>query len=545
MSKPESGRKYIVWEPLLLALMVALGMMLGNKMKLGVSPAGKDSVGKHQQGAVEDILRYIETRYVDIVDSDALTEVAINAILNELDPHSQYLSAERRQYVEEEMSGEYVGVGIEKLHLDSSIVVVRTFPGSAALENGILPGDILLTLNDTVDLTRNIAPDSLQYLLRGEPGTTARVTVKKLDGVETTFDLTRSPIELSTIDHRQMLNDSLGYIRINRFAANTYKEFMRAVEDLVQEGLDDLVIDVRGNPGGFLQEVVKILDQLVSSKESLLVYTEGYRSKKMEYQSTGRNFYDLDDIVVLIDGNSASASEILAGSLQDLDRALVIGSKSFGKGLVQEQYPLSNGAAIRLTTARYFTPSGRLIQKQYQSGEMIERTVDELSTEYDLALGDSQIDSTEHTTANGRRVEAGGGIMPDIEVQGTSGMGPTERAHLIYYTLCFTAENYGRLQEKYYRPEVDVFIDKCVIDETDLGDLVMYLKKEWPEGSYDNNLDELHDVLKAHLGRMMFNDASVSNRVEMSHDETLKMAIEVVERNEVDLHLLNTAPTPE
>ena len=257
-------------------------------------------------------------------------------------------------------------------------------------------------------------------LLRGEPGSVVKIGIKR--GKEEDlrfFDITRDKIPVYSVDVAYMLNEKTGYIKINRFSATTYEEFMKGLEDLVENHkMEDLVIDLRHNPGGYLQQATNILSQLFEDRDQLLVYTEGRTVNRSDYESTGRSFFKVDDIVVLIDEGSASASEIMAGAVQDHDRGIIVGRRSFGKGLVQEQYKLRDGSALRLTVARYYTPSGRSIQKAYDDPDAYEEDVSrrlnsgELSSEDKMALNDS----TRFYTSTGRIVYGGGGISPDLFV---------------------------------------------------------------------------------------------------------------------------------
>ena len=368
-------RKLNIWLPLLFALVLVAGMLIGTKLRpapKGVSVANPNAevpVSAMGQGKIEELIRYIEARYVDDVDRETLVQEAINEILSKLDPHSNYISAEDLKGVNESLEGEFDGIGIEFLVVDDTLIVVTPLAGGPSETAGVLAGDKIVEVSDSIISGVNMKSSDVMDLLRGKKGT--EVTVKILRGKDThEITIIRDKIPNHSVDVSYMLDEKTGYIKVNRFSATTYEEFMKSLEELKEKNnMEDLVIDLRGNPGGYLNEATSILSQLFKEQKRLMVYTEGRTVKRNDYETTGRNFHQVDDIAVLIDEGSASASEIVAGAMQDWDRAVVIGRRSFGKGLVQEQYQLSDGSALRLTVARYFTPSGRLIQKDYEDKE--------------------------------------------------------------------------------------------------------------------------------------------------------------------------------
>lgn len=415
-------RKLNIWLPLLFALVMVAGMLIGTKLRptpLNVSTADNDATvpaAAIGQGKIEELIRYIEARYVDDVDRETLIQEAIDEILSKLDPHSNYISAEELKGVNESLEGEFDGIGIEFLVVDDTLIVITPLAGGPSEAAGILAGDKIIEVSDSIISGVNMRSSEVMDLLRGKKGT--EVQVKILRGTETQeISITRDKIPNHSVDVSYMLDKTTGYIKVNRFSATTYEEFMKSLEELKEKHqMEDLVIDLRGNPGGYLNEATSILSQLFKEQQRLMVYTEGRTVKRNDYETTGRNFHDVDDIAVLIDEGSASASEIVAGAMQDWDRAVVIGRRSFGKGLVQEQYRLRDGSALRLTVARYFTPSGRLIQKDYEDKDAYDRDVMERFKHGELYNSDSiQIaDSTVFQTAGGRTVFGGGGITPDI-----------------------------------------------------------------------------------------------------------------------------------
>ena len=414
-----------IWTPFLLGLAAAGGMLVGMRMN---SPApsvqwidaNKDipasTIGR---GRVEEIIRYIEAKYVDDVDSDKMVNSAIAKLIHDLDPHSNYIPAAELKEINEQLEGSFDGIGIEYMILDDTIVVVTPLSGGPSEAAGILVGDKIIRIKDSLVAGVGIDNVGIMKQLRGEAGTEVDVSIKRAGEKKLKkFTITRDKIPNKSVDVAYMLEDNIGLIKINRFSAQTYEEFMAGVEELSNAGMENLVIDLRHNPGGYLQEATQMLSQLFKEKGLLLVYTEGEHVSRTDYTSDGRPFFKIEQIAVLIDEGSASASEIMAGAIQDHDRGWLIGRRSFGKGLVQEQYVLKDGSALRLTVARYYTPSGRSIQKDYADKEGYDRDVFDRFETGELLSADSipTPDSLEFYTDLGRKVYGGGGIVPEIFV---------------------------------------------------------------------------------------------------------------------------------
>jgi carboxyl-terminal processing protease len=415
--------KYEIWQPFLLASMVAIGMIVGQKINSGnismIEPISADNIAAGPIGRVEEIVRFIETKYVDSLNSDEILENAIADIIDDLDPHSIYLSKEQLGTISEQMEGSYRGIGVESFYLDDTVRISRVIKGSPAEKAGILPLDKLVAIGDSSVAGKGLDYSIIRKMLRADFEDELQLKVFHDNSLKIeVLTVAPSDIELFSSNVFFEIADDVGYIKIERFSSKTYKEFMEALESLIEnDEIKHLIIDVRDNPGGYLPETVNILSQLFNEKGKLLVYTAGKDGKKTEYKSSGKNFFEIDKIAVLIDEGSASGSEIIAGAIQDWDRGLIIGRRSFGKGLVQEQYRLNNGGAIRLTTARYYTPSGRSIQKPYDQDEAYDEDIHkrflngEMFEKNKFVLGDS----TEFKTLlYNRDVYGGGGISPDV-----------------------------------------------------------------------------------------------------------------------------------
>ena len=400
---------YKIWEPLLLAIVAVIGMVAGAKLadKSTLVSQDRSSAGS---GQIAEIVRFIEEQYVDEINSGELMETAVESILKELDPHSGYISPDELQEINEKMNGEFDGIGVQFHIVKDSLVILFVSVDGPAEKAGVKAHDRIVEADgmNLVGLNSDDDQDRLIRRLRGTKGTTLNVRVAR-QGVDSllSFDIERDVIPIESVVTGYMLTDNTGYIKVNHFSSHTYGEFMTHLENLADnESFEHLVIDLRQNPGGYLKEAINILSQLFDDKGKLLVYTEGEHARKMEYESTGKPYYDVDNVAILIDDGSASASEIIAGAIQDHDRGIIIGSRSYGKGLVQEQFKLQNGGALRLTVARYYTPSGRCIQRPYDSEVSVNGGTN----------SDSDSDTTVYKTSNGRVVQSSGGIEPDFEV---------------------------------------------------------------------------------------------------------------------------------
>ena len=417
-----------IFTPLLLSVAVVIGIGVGLKLKNEplVTIAPKEKIAKPEandiigQGRMEEILRYVNAKYVDGINDKVLVEKSINNLLQQLDPHSIYIPAADLKEVSEDLDGEFEGIGVESILLDDTLTIVTPLSNSPASNAGLLPGDKIITIGDSSAIGKNIR--WLNDKLHGKKGTTVKISIKRDEESRLkNFTLTRDRVPVHSVDVATTLDNNTGYIKISRFSSNTTREFLQGLEKLFEKkNVKDLVIDLRQNPGGYLDKAVDVLSQLFKDKDKLLVYTKGRTVHRNEYKTNGRSRYEVGKVAILIDEGSASASEIIAGAVQDWDRGTIIGRRSFGKGLVQEPYGLSDGSELRLTVARYFTPTGRSIQKPYK-GKTKKQYADEEDNRF--ALGElsrpeaePETDSTRFHTANGRLVYGGGGIKPDYFV---------------------------------------------------------------------------------------------------------------------------------
>lgn len=361
----------------------------------------------------------ITNMYVDSVDENKMVETAIKAMLKELDPHSDYLSPKEVKKFNESMSGNFNGIGIQFNMTNDTLFVIQTITDAPAEKAGIMAGDKIISVNDTIIAGKNMSTDIIMTKIKGKKGTKVNVGVVRrgVDGVMQ-FSMKRDKIPVNSINAYFMLDKKTGYIRIEQFGATTYDEFMKAMKELKAKGMEDLVLDLQGNGGGYLMAAAKIINEFLNN-DDMIVYTEGLNVKRQELKAQGNGKYRKERLVVLTDDYSASASEILSGAIQDHDRGVIVGRRTFGKGLVQQILDLPDGSMIKLTTSRYYIPSGRLIQKPYGDGKDYEKDLINRYNHGEMSNADSIHfpDSLKYKTLRlGRTVYGGGGIMPDYFV---------------------------------------------------------------------------------------------------------------------------------
>lgn len=399
-------KRYIVG---LWAVWMSLHPLFAQNNKLLQSPARKLQMAEFA----------ISNLYVDPVDEGKMVETAIISMLEKLDPHSTYATPEEVKKLNEPLQGNFEGIGIQFNMATDTLFVIQPVSGGPSEKAGILAGDRILEVNDTVIAGVKMGTEEVMRRLRGKKGTRVEVKVQRrgVDGL-LPFTLVRDKIPVYSLDAAYMADERIGYIRISRFAATTAKEFAEALVKLQRKGMKDLILDLQGNGGGYLNAAIDIANQFLGKNE-LIVYTEGRRNPRTEFHAEGNGSFTNGRVIVLVDEFSASASEIVAGALQDWDRAVVVGRRSFGKGLVQRPIDLPDGSMIRLTVARYYTPSGRCIQKPYESIEQYNRDLIDRYNRGEMVSADSIHfpDSLKATTLRlGRTVYGGGGIMPDCFV---------------------------------------------------------------------------------------------------------------------------------
>ena len=412
--------KFKIWLPLLLASVLALGIFFGMKMNEPFKNKGNIfSFRTNQFNKINDVVNYINQEYVDTVNQKKLVENTIESMLHTLDPHSAYIPADDLQAMNEPLEGNFEGIGVEFHVQNDTIMVVSAISGGPSDQLGIRSGDRIIKVNGKNVAGVHITNTQVTQLLRGTSGSKVNVTIRRRSSEKPVeFTITRGKIPIYSVDVSYMLDAQTGYIKISHFADRTYEEYIEGFMKLKKRGMKNLVLDLRGNPGGYLKAAIQIADEFLPEKK-LVVYTQGRSRPRETYYASSRGFFEQGPLVVLIDEGSASASEIVAGALQDQDRATIVGRRSFGKGLVQEQSEFPDGSAIRLTIARYYTPTGRCIQKPYVGGyEEYQNDLMERMKKGELENTDSIhfADSLKYKTPAGKIVYGGGGIMPDAFV---------------------------------------------------------------------------------------------------------------------------------
>jgi carboxyl-terminal processing protease len=410
------NKKLQVWLPLIFSLVMIAGMYFG--YQLGGKNGNKKFFGSSKRNSIQEALDIIRSRYVDSVNMDSISISAIEQMMSELDPHSVYFPATELKEANEDLAGNFEGIGVEFNVFNDTVNIVYVVPKSPAEQTGLKVGDKIIRVNDSLIAGKENSNVDVRKLIKGKSGTQVQLQIfrdKKLQKL----DVTRGSIPVSSIDAAYMIDKTTGYIRLNKFSKNAYREFMQNLEQMTGDGMKKLIFDLRGNGGGFMDAATNIADEFLEDGK-LIVYTEGMHSPKDEYKSKRPGMFEdtSNKLVVLVDELSASASEVLAGAVQDWCRGKIIGRRSFGKGLVQLQYDLSDGSAMRLTVARYYTPKGRSIQRSYENGrkvymdEIWERfsETDSLHTVEEVKYSNGKIFRTDC----GDTVFGGGGIMPDI-----------------------------------------------------------------------------------------------------------------------------------
>ncbi len=413
------NKKFTIYTPIILSLVLILGIFIGSSLN-----HKKDYKNGHNEvfatsNKLDVILDIIENNYVDSIKKKDLIEKSIPVVLKNLDPHSIYIPARDLNEVRAPLVGNFVGIGVQFNIQDDTVIIVKTIQGGPSEEVGILPGDRIINVNDSVFAGTKITNNDVFKKLKGKKGTKVKVGIKR-EGESSILDftITRGIIPIYSIDVAYIIEPEVAYIKIARFSSTTYDEFIKAVRKLRIKGFNKIIIDLRSNTGGYLGAATKLVDEFLE-KDKLIVYTQGKNRARREYKATENGLCEKDELVVLIDSYSASASEIFAGAIQDNDRGIIVGRRSFGKGLVQEPIYFKDNSSLRLTIARYYTPTGRSIQKPYEKGTSNyhnDLAIRYRNGEYKAVDSSYFVDSLKFITKGGKTVYGGGGIMPDTFV---------------------------------------------------------------------------------------------------------------------------------
>lgn len=416
MSEPAKNSSFQIKLPLVLCIGLAAGVLIGANLngKKGINSGSGSDVQKFKE-----VLGLIQKEYVDEAETNKLVDEAIQHMLSKLDPHSAYISATDREAANEDLRGNFEGIGIEFNIFHDTLVVVSALSGGPSEAVGLRSGDQIIQVNDTTIAGVGLSNLDVMKHLKGPKGSEVKISVKRKNVKDPIkFNIIRDKIPQFSMDASYMVDHEVGYIKVSRFSQTTYEEFKKALDTLRSKGMKKLVLDLQGNPGGYMSQAIDLADEFLTEGKKI-VFTKGKdKSYNSEAFSTKKGDFESGDLIVLVNEGSASASEIVSGALQDNDRALIVGRRSFGKGLVQSPFDLNDGSELRLTISRYYTPSGRSIQKPYTDEEAYSRDIVQRYKHGEFFHADSVKfnDSLKYTTLNGRTVYGGGGIMPDYFV---------------------------------------------------------------------------------------------------------------------------------
>lgn len=514
-----------IYLPIIIAVSVAIGLLLGSKLNSNASIYSGKNANKNK---LNKLLDYIEREYVDAVNSDSIVDLTVTKILENLDPHSVYIDQKELVAVSESMQGDFVGIGVNFYLYNDTVAVIKPIKNGPSDKAGILAGDRILSANDYTLFGKQISNDTLFSKLKGEVGSLVNLEIyRKATNTKFKLNITRDKVPIKSVDIGLKLTDKVGYIKINRFAETTYDEFKKELSALQSKGMESLIIDVRDNGGGYLERAVQIIDELLPNK-ALIVKTTNKQGKETLTYATEKGLFEKGEVFVLINENSASASEILAGAIQDNDRGTVVGRRSFGKGLVQREMPLGDGSAIRLTVARYYTPSGRSIQKPYE--DKAENYFNEFERRFESGeLYESDkakiADSLKFKTKKGRIVYGGGGIYPDIFVPFEAKHGEEATmfvmqsglvSYFVFEQLDSNRKFFNSLTKSQLEKEIrnDKYLDAFKQHITNNGLLMSYEQK-----------DKIITYLYAEFVRQLFDEASYYGII-LKEDAMIKKVLE-------------------
>ena len=498
--------------PILLALSISAGIWIGATF---AEPKGSQNDLRAALYKLQEIMTYINRDYVDSVDTNELIEFGINKMLEKLDPHSSYIPAKDASLAQSQLEGEFDGIGVEFGIIRDTIYVVAPLTGGPSEALGIQSGDQIIKVDGKNVAGIGITNRDVFDYLRGPRGSKVKVDIKRKNTADLiSYEITRDKIPQYSINASYMVDREIGYIKVTRFAATTFDEFKKSIADLQAKGMKKLIIDLQGNPGGYMGAAINMADELLGDRD-LIVSQKGKVSQYSQKAFAFRpGMFEEGSVIVLINEGSASASEILAGAIQDNDRGLIVGRRSFGKGLVQMPIDLSDGAELRLTIARYFTPSGRSIQKPYDSNyEAYERDWVDRYEHGEFFSADSIKfnDSLKYATKKGRTVYGGGGIMPDYFVPLDTTTNSAYVTKLFNsdssreFILDYTSKNKG----KFSKSNIEDYYATFRVSDQMLNELVEYGKKnkvDFDAKDFNKSKEYLRILIKAHLGRQLFDD---------------------------------------
>jgi carboxyl-terminal processing protease len=509
--------------PIFLSIAVVFGIFIGTFLEGSTNPFVSFSKSAAQEQKIKKLINFIENDYVDKVSTERLLDVAITQMLGELDPHSVYIPKEKLQAVQENMQGNFVGIGVQFRMISDSITVIQPIKGGPSIRAGIKAGDRILMANKDTLFSKNLRTEAIPKYLKGRPNTEVQLQIYR-KSTDSLFNvkIKRGKVNIKSVDLAYMLREAIGYIKLDRFARNTYTEFKSSLQNLKEAGMTALVLDLRGNGGGFIDIANRIVDEFLE-EDKLIVFTKNNKNEIYQSFATKKGDFEKGGLYVLIDENSASASEIVAGALQDNDKGTIIGRRSFGKGLVQIEMDLGDGSAVRLTTARYYTPTGRSIQKPYSGNgnESYYKEYEKRVASGELLSKDSipVIDSLQYTTPKGKIVYGGGGIIPDIfvPINTTAYLSPFYFQSINDFAFDYVDANRKQLE----KIDIDKFVENFDADEKVFTQYVAEIK-ERIKPTYKDKVN-LKRYLKASIASVLFGDIGFYRIIHKEDNMLLKV----------------------
>lgn len=528
--------KFKVYIPFIIGLAVAAGIFIGGNLDFG-DTSDKLFTSNSKKDKLNRLIDYIDYEYVEDVNTDSIVDVTVNGILDNLDPHSVYIPKEKMKRSAENMKGNFVGIGINFYTFKDTITVIKTVENGPSAKAGIKGGDRILEANGKSLLGET--NDSLVETLRGKRYSEVKLKVyRKGEPKLLTFNVTRDVVPIKSVDAAYMLTEDLGYIKINRFAESTYKEFKKALKRLKKEGANSLVLDLRENPGGFLEIAVNIVDEFLEDNK-LIVYTKNKKGDIEKSYSTSKGDFETGELFVMIDENSASASEIIAGALQDNDKGTIVGRRSYGKGLVQREMQLGDGSAVRLTVSKYYTPTGRSIQRSYANGNTDYYDDYSYRMKSGELIDESKIevaDSLKFTTPKGKVVYGGGGIIPDVFVPLNRKMENETLSFLERkgFFNNFIFEEIEKDRNYYSSISRQDFFDNYLVEDNMIKDFEEYLKiKTRSNIVFVAYREEVKHYLKATIAEQLYGFGAY-HKILNKHDDMIDKVIQLHQKVEVE-----------
>ncbi len=532
-------KKYNYILPTLIAAALALGIFVGGKLHFNDTPE-KLFTTNSKKDKLNRLIDYIDYEYVDEIDTDSIVDVTVNNILEKLDPHSVYIPQKDMSKVSESMKGDFVGIGVSFYPYNDTISVIKTIQNGPSAKKGILPGDRILMADADTLYGKNLSSDEIVGKLKGRKGSMVKLGVyRRSEKRHFTVNVQRDVVPIKSVIAYYMLTNDIGYIKIDRFAESTYNEFKDALTALEKQGATKLTLDLRDNPGGYLGIAEKMSDEFLKDGK-LILFTKNKKGEINEVHATSKGSFEDKPVYVLINERSASASEIIAGALQDNDIGTIVGRRSFGKGLVQREMELGDGSAVRLTVSRYYTPTGRSIQKSYEKGHKdYYNTFIERYRNGEMASVDSikVADSLKFTTPKGKIVYGGGGIIPDefvpladtseeaIDVMDSRGV----ISYFIYGHLDTNRQQYA----EYSRAE---FLNDFTTDDILFNQYVDYCLKQRYKLDYYAHEKKIKMYLKASLAEQLF-DSNAHAKIKSSEDNMLQRVLELDDPTKISSEL--------